>query len=50
MEARWISVLIGGRASPPVLRVLFLVFRVKVCRDDVQVAVAVSRPIRSFEL
>jgi hypothetical protein len=30
MEAWWISILIGGRAPPPVLRVLFFVFRVKV--------------------
>jgi hypothetical protein len=49
-EARWISVLIGGRASPPILRASFFVFRLKVCRDDVQVAVVASRPIRSSRL
>jgi hypothetical protein len=32
MEAQWISDLVGGRAP-------FFVFRVKVCRGDVQVVV-----------
>jgi hypothetical protein len=51
MEARWISALIGGRAPPPVLRALFFVFRVKVCRGDAQVVVVVaSRAIRSPRL
>jgi hypothetical protein len=47
MEARWISVLIGGRAPHPVLRALFFVSRVKVCRGGAQVVVATSRAIRS---
>jgi hypothetical protein len=33
MKAWWILVLVGGRAPPPVLRALFFVFRVKVCRS-----------------
>jgi hypothetical protein len=32
MEAWWISALVGGRASPSILRAPFFVFRVKVCR------------------
>jgi hypothetical protein len=47
MEARWISVLVGGRAPPSVLRALFFIFRVKVCRDDAQVVVVTPRAIRS---
>jgi hypothetical protein len=50
MEARWISVLVGGRAHPSVLGVLFFVFRVKVCRDDAQVVVATPCAIRSLRL
>jgi hypothetical protein len=50
MEARWISVLVGGRALPPVLGVSFFVFRVKVCRDGAQVVVAAPRAIRSPRL
>jgi hypothetical protein len=50
MEARWISALIGGRAPPPILRDSFFVFRVKICRGDVQVVVAASRAIRSPRL
>jgi hypothetical protein len=50
MEARWISVLVGGRALPPVLRALFFVFRVKVCRGGAQVVVATPRAIRSPRL
>jgi hypothetical protein len=30
MEARWISALVGGRASSLVLRAPFFIFRVKV--------------------
>jgi hypothetical protein len=47
MEARWISALIGGRAPPPVLRALFFVFRVKVCRDGAQMVMAAPHSIRS---
>jgi hypothetical protein len=47
MEAWWISVLIGGRAPPSVLRALFFIFRVKVCKGEVQVMVAVPQAIRS---
>jgi hypothetical protein len=50
MEARWISALVGGRDLPPVLRTLFLVFRVKVYRGGVQVVVATPRAIRSLRL
>jgi hypothetical protein len=50
MEVRWISALIGGRASPPVLRASFFVFRVKVCRSDAQVVVAAPHAIRSPRL
>jgi hypothetical protein len=50
MESRWFSALVGGRAPPPVLRVLFSVFRVKVCRGIVHVVVAVPRAIRSPRL
>jgi hypothetical protein len=47
METRWISVLVGGRAPPPVFRASFFVFRVRVCRGGAQVVVATSRAIRS---
>jgi hypothetical protein len=50
MESRWISALIGGRAPPPVLRALFSVFRVKVCKGGVHVVVAAPRAIRSPRL
>jgi hypothetical protein len=50
MEARWISILVDGRAMSPILRASFSVFRVKVCRGDVQVAVAASRAISSPRL
>jgi hypothetical protein len=50
METRWISVLVGGRAPPPVLRASFSVFRVKVCRGGAQVVVAAPRAIRSPRL
>jgi hypothetical protein len=50
MEAWWISVLVGGRASPPVLEVSFFVYRVKVCRYGAQVVVAVPHAIRSPRL
>jgi hypothetical protein len=50
MEAWWISVLISGRAPPSVLRALFFVFRVMVCRGGAQVVVAASRAIRSPRL
>jgi hypothetical protein len=50
MEAWWISALIGGRAPSPVLRALFFIFRVKVCRGGAQVVVAIPRAIRSPRL
>jgi hypothetical protein len=50
MEARWISVLVGGRAPPPVLEASFFVFRVKVCRDGAQMVVTAFRAIRSLRL
>jgi hypothetical protein len=50
MEAQWISVLIGGRAPPPVLRALFSIFRVKICRGGTQVVVAVPRAIKISRL
>jgi hypothetical protein len=50
MEARWISVLVDGRAPPSVLRALFFIFRVKVCRGGVQVVVVVPCAIRSPRL
>jgi hypothetical protein len=51
MEARWILILVSGRALAPVLRVLFFVFiRIKVCRDDAQAVVAAPRAIRSSRL
>jgi hypothetical protein len=50
METRWISALVGGRALPPIFRVSFSVFRVKVCRGGVQVVVAAPRAIRSSRL
>jgi hypothetical protein len=51
MEARWISVLVGGRAPLLVLRALFFVFSIKVCRGGAQVVVvAAPRAIRSLRL
>jgi hypothetical protein len=50
METRWISVLVGGRAPPSVLRASFSVFRVKVCRGGAQVVVAAPCAIRSPRL
>jgi hypothetical protein len=50
MKAWWISVLIGGRAPPPVLRTLSFVFKVKVCRGGAQVVVTAPRVIRSPRL
>jgi hypothetical protein len=50
MEAWWISVLVDGRALPPVLSVLFFIFRVKVYRGGTQVVVAAPRTIRSPRL
>jgi hypothetical protein len=50
MEARWISALVGGRVSLPILRASFSVFRVKVCRGGIQVVVATPRAIRSSRL
>jgi hypothetical protein len=50
MEAWWISALVGGRASSPVFRALFFVFRIKVCRGGAQVVVATPRTIRSSRL
>jgi hypothetical protein len=50
METWWISTLVGGRALPPVLRVLFFVFRVKVYKGGAQVVVAASRAIRPLRL
>jgi hypothetical protein len=50
MAARWISVLVDGRALSPILRASFSVFRVKICRGDVQVAVVASRAISSPRL
>jgi hypothetical protein len=47
METRWISVIVGGRAPPRILRASSSVFRVKVCRGGAQVVVAASRAIRS---
>jgi hypothetical protein len=47
METRWISFLVGGRAPPPILRALFFIFRVKVCRGGAQVVVATPCAIRS---
>jgi hypothetical protein len=50
MGTWWISVLVGGRAPPPVLRASFSVFRVKICRGGAQVVVAAPRAIRSPRL
>jgi hypothetical protein len=50
MEARWISALIGGRASSPVLRALFFIFRVKVCRGGAQMVMAAPCTISSPQL
>jgi hypothetical protein len=50
MEAWWILALVGGRAPSLVLRALFFVFRVKVCRGGAQVVVAAPRAIRSPRL
>jgi hypothetical protein len=45
-----ISALVGGRASSPVVRALFFVFRIKVCRSGTQVVVVAPRAIRSSRL
>jgi hypothetical protein len=50
MEARWISALVGGRTTSPILRASFFVFRVKVCRGGAQVVVAASHSIRAARL
>jgi hypothetical protein len=50
MEERWISVFVGGRVPTPILRTLFFIFRVKVCRGGAQVKVAAPRAIRSLRL
>jgi hypothetical protein len=50
METRWISTLVDRRAPPLVLRALFSIFRVKICRDGAQVVVAAPRAIRSSRL
>jgi hypothetical protein len=50
MESKWFSVLVGGRAPSPVLRALFSVIRVKVCRGGVHVVVVAPRAIRSPRL
>jgi hypothetical protein len=50
MEAWWISAFVGGRASSPVLRAFFFVFRVKVCRGGALVVVAAPHAIRSHRL
>jgi hypothetical protein len=50
MEARWILALVGRRAPFLVLRALFSVFRVEVCRGDAQVVVAAPCAIRSPRL
>jgi hypothetical protein len=50
MEIRWISALIGGRASPAILRASFSVFRAKIYRGGDQVVVAAPRAIRSSRL
>jgi hypothetical protein len=43
MEAWWISALVGGTALFFVLRAMFFVFRVKICRGSAQVVVWSSR-------
>jgi hypothetical protein len=50
MKAWWISVLVGRRTPPSVLRAPFFVFRVKVCRDDAQVVMSAPHAIRSPRL
>jgi hypothetical protein len=50
METRSISVLVGERAPSLVLEASLFFFRVKVCRGDAQVVVAVPRAIRSPRL
>jgi hypothetical protein len=50
MEAWWISAFVGGRAPFPLLRALFFVFRVNVCRGGVQVVVVAPCAIRSPRL
>jgi hypothetical protein len=50
MEARWISVIVGERAPSSLLRASFFVFRVKVCKSNVQVVVPTPRAIRSPRL
>jgi hypothetical protein len=46
MEAWWILAFVGVRAPPSILRALFFIFRVKVCRGGAQVVVAAPRAIR----
>jgi hypothetical protein len=50
MESRWISAHLGGKAPPSILRVLFSIFRVQVCRGGIQMVVATSHAIRSSRL
>jgi hypothetical protein len=50
MEALWILVFVGERAPSPILRALFFVFRVKVCRGGVEVVVTTPHVIRSSQL
>jgi hypothetical protein len=50
IEAQWISILVGERASSPVLRAPFFVFKVKVCRGGAHVVVVASRTIISPRL
>jgi hypothetical protein len=50
MEALWILVFAGERAPSPVLRALFFIFRVKVCRGGVEVVVTTPHAIRSSQL
>jgi hypothetical protein len=50
MEVRWILALVGGSVPFLVLKTSFFVFRVKVCRDGVQVLVGAFRAIRPSRL
>jgi hypothetical protein len=50
MEAWWISALVSARALPTILRALFFVFMVEVCRSGAQVVVAAPHAIRSLRL
>jgi hypothetical protein len=50
MKARWISALVGASALPPILRVSFFVFRVKVCTSGARVMVTTPHAIRSSRL